>query len=214
MIQKSLKEPLSYKEHLIRPKHKVSKDKIINQWDNIKQIIAYLVLKKSNQSILIRKLTDNKFKNETKEALWAYNDILRSEYIYRYIDDEQLRKSVRKALNRTEAYHQLKRTVATVNSDKLNGKNDECLTINDACARLLCEVILYYNATILSGVLAAKEKEGRLEEVERIKKVSIIAWSHVNLHGNYTFKNRSKRFNWNQIIKKAASTDIQESSPK
>ena len=75
-------------------------------------------------------------------------------------------------------------------------------------------MILYYNATILSGVLAAKEKEGKLEEVERIKKVSIVAWSHVNLHGNYTFKNRSKRFNWNQIIKKAASTEIQESSPK
>lgn len=206
--------PSSYKEHLIRPKHKISKDKIINQWDNIKQIIASLVLKKSNQSILIRKLTDNKFKNETKEALWAYNDILRSEYIYRYIDDEQLRKSVRKALNRTEAYHQLKRTVATVNSDKLNGKNDECLTINDACARLLCEVILYYNATILSGVLTAKEKDGKLDEVERIKKVSIAAWSHVNLHGNYTFKNRSKRFNWNQIIKKAASAEIQETQSK
>lgn len=206
--------PSAYKEYLIRPKHKVDKNKITTQWNAIKQIIASLVLKKSNQSILIRKLTDNKFKNETKEALWVYNDILRSEYIYRYIDDEKLRKSVRKSLNRTEAYHQLKRTVATVNSDKLNGKNDECLTINDACARLLCEVILYYNATILSGVLTAKEKEGKSAEVERIKKVSIVAWSHVNLHGNYTFKNRSKRFNWNQIIKKAASAEIQETSPK
>jgi hypothetical protein len=100
--------------------------------------------------------------------------------------------------------------VATVNSDKLNGKDDECLTINDACARLVCEVILYYNAMILSGVLKAKEKENKLDEVERIKKVSIVAWSHVNLHGNYKFKNAPARFSWKSLIQKAASAEIKE----
>jgi TnpA family transposase len=46
------------------------------------------------------------------KALTEYNRMLKAMYLLDYIDDASLRGYVQRALNRGEAYHQLRRAIA------------------------------------------------------------------------------------------------------
>jgi TnpA family transposase len=182
----------TYEQLFIRPSGQINRDLIETNWIDIKKIVASLALKKSNQSTLIRMLTNSSYENPVKEALWEYDKIIRSEYILRYIDDEQLRRSVRTALNRNEAYHQLKNTIRHIGNQNILGKNDDHVVINDECARLLSEVIIYYNASILTELLQDNTRQDQEDLLKYSNKVSLVAWCHVNLHGIYRFKNKGR----------------------
>ena len=56
------------------------------------------------------------------------------------------------------------------------------------CSRLIANCIIYYNATILSHLLAHKENTGDKYGAELVKEVSPVAWQHINLYGRYELK--------------------------
>ena len=121
-----------------------------------------------------------------------------------YIDDANLRISVRTALNRGEAYHQLKRTISSINSDSLTGTDDDDITVNDECTRLLSLVVIYYNAHILSEVVKIKKREGKMDELEKFKHISPVAWLHIIFHGYYNFDSQLTKSLLDEMIKKLA----------
>ena len=53
---------------------------------------------------------------------------------------------------------------------------------------ILANNIIFYNARILSDLVESKEKAGLTDELEHIKRISPVAWQHVNIYGNYIFK--------------------------
>ena len=63
-------------------------------------------------------------KNKTRRALWDYSHIIRSVYLWDYIDSPPLRQHVQRALNRGEDYHQLRRAVSYANVGKLRFKTE------------------------------------------------------------------------------------------
>ena len=52
------------------------------------------------------------------EAFTEYNRLVKARYLLSYIDDSELHSHVQKALNRGEAYHQLRRAISQVNGDR------------------------------------------------------------------------------------------------
>ncbi len=73
--------------------------------------------------------------------------------------------------------------------------------------------IIFYNATILSSLLAYKEKVGDSEAVALLKQVSPVAWQHINLHGRYEFKNSPEPIDINAIIQILAQVRIPQNIP-
>ena len=69
----------------------------------------------------LRKLSSHRRNLILKKALWEYNKIFRTTHILNLINDEELRKNIKKARNRTEAYQQLQRTIRKVHSGVLSG---------------------------------------------------------------------------------------------
>ena len=199
------KKPASYKDYFLRPSRQAKKQLIIDEWDGIKKIGASLAMKKSSQSILIRKLCGTSRKNTTKEALWEYDAVIRSNYILKYIDDEKLRISVRTALNRNEAYHQLKRAISTVNSESVLGKSDDNVMLNDQCSRLLSLMVIYYNGYLLSEIIKIKQNAGITDELKYYKHISLVAWTHINFHGYYNFERQVTKESIEQMIEEIAS---------
>jgi len=161
---------------------------IKKEWDNIQRIIASLLLGDVSQYLIVSKLSSYKRKNKTKEALWEYDKILMSLYLLNFMDDEQLRKNVRRALNRGEAYHQLRRAIANVHGCKFRGSNEREVQVWNECARLMTNCIIYYNAHFLSALLEKLEKEGNQALIEQLKYISPAAWKHINLYGYYMFE--------------------------
>ena len=168
----------------------------------------FVLAQTTTQSIIIGKLSTYARKNKTRRALWEYDNIIKSLYLLDYIDSPPLRSNVQKALNRGENYHQLRRAVSYANFGKLRFKNEYEQQIWGECARLITNCIIYYNATILSHLLAYKEKTGDVHAANMLKRISPVAWQHINLLGRYEFSKKPEDINMNEIIQELDQIQI------
>lgn len=174
-VQLSLKKPI---------KHNI----IIKHWDTIQRIAVSLNKRKTTQATLVRKLSGYKNNHPLMEALTEYNRLIKANYLLRYIDDASLRGYVQRALNRGEAYHQLRRAVSNVNGDQFRGNGDGEIALWNECARLVTNAIIYFNCAILSHLLLSFEYQENEEIVKIVKQASPVAWLNMNLKGRYDFE--------------------------
>lgn len=175
------------KHYVINPAKKINEELIIKEWQNSLNIFAALLSGDTAQSIIVKKLSSRDHHSDTKKALWEFNNILNSIYLLLYIDNLEFQRGIKKVLNRGEGYHQLRRAIANVGGGDFRGKNEMEIIIWNECARLVANSIIYYNAYLLSSILEAKEKIGDQEAIELLKRISPIAWQHINLLGMYDF---------------------------
>ena len=121
----------------IRMKKPININRIMQHWDTIQRIVISLKERKTTQAILVRKLSGYKKNHPLLEALTEYNRMVKARYLLSYIDDASLRNYVQRALNRGEAYHQLRRAISNVNGDQFRGSSDEEILLWNECARLV-----------------------------------------------------------------------------
>ena len=168
--------PKKYGDILIKPIRKIKNKLIVSEWENIGRILVSLALKTTTQSIIVSKLSAYPRKNRTRQALWEYDNIIKSLYLLDYVDSPPLRHNVYRALNRGENYHQLRRAVSYANEGKLRFKNEHEQQIWNECARLITNCIIYYNATILSTLKQHKQENGDQKGAALLNLISLVAW--------------------------------------
>ncbi|MBU3071730.1 Tn3 family transposase, partial [Aestuariicella sp. G3-2] len=173
-VQLCLKKPINIK-------------RITQHWDTVQRIAISLNERKTTQATLVRKLSGYKKNHPLLEALTEYNRMVKANYLLNYIDDASLRNYVQRALNRGEAYHQLRRAISNVNGDQFRGSSDEEIQLWNECARLVTNTIIYFNSTILSQLLTSFEYQADEEKVRIVKQASPVAWYNINLKGMYNF---------------------------
>ena len=132
---------------------------------NIERILLSLALKSTTQSVIVGKLSAYRRKNRTKRALWELDSIIRTLYLLDYIDSPVLRRNVQKALNRGEAYHQLRRAIAYAHGGRFRVRSQHEQEVWNECARLVGNAVIYDNALILSEALAELEQRASLFKV-------------------------------------------------
>ena len=121
------------------------------------------------------------------DGLRKYDRLGKVIYIFDYIDDDNLKRYVQKALNRGEAYHQLQRAISKVNGQSnFRGQGDREIDIWYSCARLLANCIIFYNSALLSNALTRFEREKKELYIEMLKKISPVAWGHLVFNGEYS----------------------------
>jgi TnpA family transposase len=196
----SFKNPSEYKDCFFTPIKKINTRLIEEEWENIEKIIVSLALKSTTQSTIIRKLSSYNRKNRTKKALWELDNIVSSIYILNYIDSQELRQNIQKVLNRGELYHKLKRAICYDNFGKFRVKTELEQQIWSECTRLIANSIIFYNAFILSRLLENTETIKHTEKMDLIKKISPIAWRHINFYGQYEFYRKDISIDVEEII--------------
>jgi TnpA family transposase len=192
--------PTHYGDLLVKPIRKLKTDLIIAEWDNLQRIFVSLALKTTTQSIIVSKLNAYARKNRTRKALWEYDNIFQSLYLLDFVDSASLRQNVQRALNRGENYHQLRRAVSYANFGKLRFTSEEDQQLWSECSRLITNAIIFYNAMILSRLLAHKEAIGDTSGAALIRQVSPIAWQHINFYGRYEFTKGPEPINVEAIV--------------
>ena len=196
------KELHHYKDYFLKPIRRINEKLIIDEWDNIQRIFASLVMQKTTQSIIVKKLSSHARNSATKRALWEFNNILMSLHILDVIDDPILRSNIRRSLNRVEGYHQLRRTVSKVGGGKFRGTSIMANEICNQAGNLLANCIILYNTLILNDLFLAYEQKGDLELLEMIKRLSPTAWQHILLGGKYEFRKRKTAVEIEKIVAK------------
>jgi TnpA family transposase len=197
-----------YGDLILKPIRKIQTELIVEEWDNLQRIFVSLARKTTTQSIIVGKLSAYARKNKTRQALWEYDNIMRSLYLLEYIDSPPLRQNVQRALNRGENYHQLRRAVSYANFGKLRLKSEDEQQLWNECCRLITNCIIYYNAMILSRLLAHKEAAGDGAGATLLTQVSPIAWQHINFYGRYEFTKGPTPINLDAIVEELAQRPI------
>jgi TnpA family transposase len=179
--------PTHYADMLIQPSRKVFEDLIIAEWPNILRIMASLGQKDVTQATIVRKLSSYLRQNQTKKALWELDNICRTLYVLDFIDDVDLRQAVQRALNRGEAYHRFRRAVAYVNAGAFRVKTEAEQELWNECSRLIANAVSFYNTALLSKVYEQKLVAEDWIAIGALRRISPVAWQHVNLFGNFEF---------------------------
>ncbi|WP_174990815.1 Tn3 family transposase, partial [Burkholderia contaminans] len=186
-------DPALYEKCLIQPIGQIDRQLITSEKTNIDQIVATLGLKEITQGSLIRKLCTYSQENPTRRAIFEFDKLIRTIYTLRYLRDPQLERNVHRSQNRLESYHQLRSTIAQVGGKKeLTGRTDIEIEISNQCARLIANVIIFYNSAILSHLLTKWEASGNAKALARLTQISPAAWRHILLNGHYTFQSDNK----------------------
>jgi len=76
------------------------------------------------------------------------------------------------------------------------------------CSRLIANCIIFYNATLLSKLLAHKESRGDMQGAALVKQASPVAWQHVNLYGRYEFRKQPEPVDVDEIVRELAEIRI------
>jgi hypothetical protein len=124
-----------------------------------------------------------------------------------------LRQHIQHALNRGENYHQLRRAVSYANFGKLRFKSEEEQQIWSECSRLLTNCIIYYNAALLSELLAHKEAVGDTAGAAALQQIALAAWQHVNLHGRHEFTKRPQPIDPAELVQQLEQHPIMPEDP-
>ena len=210
-VQTSLygfQHPSQYGDFLIKPIRKIQQPLIIDEWPNTQRIILSLAHKTTTQSVLVSKLSSFARRNRTKKALWEYDNIIRSLYLLDYIDSVTLRSNVYQALNRGESYHKLRRAVSYANLGKLRFKTEHDQQVWNECARLITNCVIFYNAMLLSKLIDAKGIGNDVESIAKLKRISPVAWQHVNFMGRYEFSKIPTAINLDALVGQLAAQPL------
>jgi TnpA family transposase len=184
----SVKPPNSY-TGLLLPKSTIKVDRIKSQKRGILRVLLSLILQENTQSNIIRKLNSHARYARLKAALFEYNKIFKSIHILNMINDMHLRKAIRTARNRTEAYHQLQALIRKIYSGVFKGKKVANNRISAHATRLIANCIIAHNAIILNIVYEKMVRDGVSRKIiEEFARISPIAWVHILFTGRYNFK--------------------------
>lgn len=205
----SFSDPKKFEDLLIKPSSQLNVNRLLKQENNIQHILASLLIGETNQSNIISKLSCNAFSNQIKLALWDMNAVLMSDYLLDYISDVVVRQSVQGALNRGEAYHQLRRHISSIHGKNFRGTNDREISIWNECARLLANATIYFNASILTKLMDYNERQGDVAQVKLIKKFSPVAWTHINFYGRYDLSRNDSSIDLDKIIRQLSAKDME-----
>ncbi|EDD8833806.1 Tn3 family transposase [Salmonella enterica subsp. enterica serovar Mikawasima] len=181
--------PLDYDTGILKPKGVIDAERIRSQRRGILRILLSLIMQENTQSNIIRKLNSHARYARLKAALFEYNAIFRSTHVLNLIDDMALRKAIRSARNRTEAYHQLQSNIRKTYNGIFRGKKIVENRVSAHAARLIANCIIAYNSMILNAVYEKMLANGVTQEIiDGFMRISPIAWTHTLFTGRYNFK--------------------------
>lgn len=119
-----------------------------------------------------------------------------------------LRHNVQRVLNRGEAYHQLHRSIAYAHDGRFRARSQHEQEVWNECSRLVGNAVVFYNALILSEALAELETRGELAFVEVLKRVSPVAWQHINFYGRYQFEAEFTPIDFARLRQQLSSEEV------
>lgn len=158
---------------------------IESEWENITKIFLSLGMRTVQQSTLVKKLCSYPKKNATMRALAEYNRVFKCLHMLDYADGKELRQVIQESLSRGEQLQGLKRALASLGGNRFRGKEPEEMDVWNACADIVANSIVYYNAKIMSSFKTHCINTGNEKQLVFLKNISPASWEHIMLNGFY-----------------------------
>ncbi len=166
----------------------VNETVIKEYWDDILRLVTTIKLKETSASDIFRRLNSYSKQHKLYQALKSFGQIIKSDFILRYIDDVELRQAIERQLNKVELANRFTRAIAVGNPREFTQGDKEDQEIAESCNRLIKNSIICWNYLYLSQKLERIDNSGQKNKLlSAISSHSPMSWAHTNLLGEYDF---------------------------
>lgn len=129
--------------------------------------------------------------------------LYKTAYVYQYMDDELIRKTVSGSLSKIESSNNFSKAITIGNNQELIWATRKEQLIAEGCKRLIANAVNAYNLLLLSEKLALTHTEEEKQSLlKKIVRTSTQSWAHINLVGEYDFSDGKdyKTFDLNRLM--------------
>jgi len=174
---------------VILPSRTINQKLIVRHWDDILRFMATIKLRHSSASQLFKRLSSYASDHPLYKALKEFGRLIKTQFILSYYDDLELRQRIEKQLNKVELSNRFSKAVFFANNQEFQDGSHEEQEIATACKVLIQNAIVLWNTLYLSQKLSGANNEtDQREMLNSITSGSLLTWQHVNLQGEYDFR--------------------------
>lgn len=137
-------------------------------------------------SLLIAKLHSSSRQNFLARALQEYGRLVRTIYLCRYVADEELRRRVRRQLNKGESLHALRRDLFFAHQGHVRRRHLDDQVDQALCLTLVTNAAVLWTTTYLGDALDALRAEGYPVADEDAAHLTPAQHDHINFYGTYS----------------------------
>ena len=161
------------------------------QWETILRLIVSLKQKYVTASTVLKRLNSYSQHHPLYLALRELGRAVRTEFLLRYMDDQDLRKRIDDQLDKLESTHQFARAVFYGQNGQFRYAGKEEQQLADTCKRLVQNVIVCWNCLYLNQQLFQATPIERQSLAAAIACMSPVSWQHINLQGEFDFSDEA-----------------------
>lgn len=160
---------------------------IANHWNDLLRLVGSMKFGHNTASLLIAKLHASSRQNVLSRALHEYGRLVRTIYLCRYIANEELRRRVRRQLNKGESLHALRRDLFFAHQGHIRRRHLDDQVDQALCLTLITNTAVLWTTTYIGDALDALRAEGHAVADEAAAHLTSAQHEHINFYGTYTF---------------------------
>lgn len=161
---------------------------ILSQWPEYLRLVTSIKQGTVTASLMLRKLASYPRQNGLALALREIGRIERTIFALDWLLDRSLRQRVTAGLNKGEAKNTLARAVCFNRLGEIRDRTYELQRHRASGLNLVVASIILWNTVYLERAVNAMRGRGYQFDESLFKHVAPIHWSHINLTGDYAWK--------------------------
>lgn len=160
---------------------------IQEQYDALVRVAASLKNRTAPAHVVVQRLVSSSPSDRLAKALTQLGRVVKTIYILRYINDENLRRRVQLQLNRGEHRHKLAKWLFFANQGEFRRGDYEGIMNKASCLSLLSNATLVWNTVEISNIVERLRARGEPILNEDMARVSPLLYAHIIPNGTYHF---------------------------
>lgn len=162
-------------------------DLINEQWDQMVRVAAALKNRNTPPEVVVQRLASAGSADRLAKALTAFGRIIKTIYILRYIQEEDLRRAVQLQLNRGEHRHILAKWLFFANRGEFRDGDINEIMNKTSCLSLLSNAVVIWNTIHMQKIVSRLQDAGQTVKQEDLARNWPLLHAHIIPNGMYDF---------------------------
>ena len=160
---------------------------IAEHWNDLLRLVASMKFGHTTASLLIAKLHASSRRSSLAKALHEYGRLVRTIYACRYVADEELRRRVRRQLNKGESLHALRRNLFFAHQGYVRRRHLDEQIDQALCLTLVTNACVLWTTSYLGDTIDALRADSIEVRDEIAARLTPAQHDHINFYGTYSF---------------------------
>jgi TnpA family transposase len=161
---------------------------ILRRWDDLLRVAGSLKRGWVTASLLIGRLQSYRRQPALMRALQEYGRLVKTIFILRYLESEQLRRRINTQLNKGESLHSLREFLFFAHRGKIRRKQEEEQVHQAVCLNLLTNGVIAWNTVYMAAAIERLRIDGHQVQESDLAHLSPCRFEHINPYGKYAFE--------------------------